>query len=614
MKKHLIAGAMGLAFAGTALAEPIETIIVTGAKTPITQAKFAGQAIVIDAATIHQSKAVSLSELLKGVAGIAISQSGGLGALSELRMRGSESNHTLIMLNSIPLNDLGQGGVANLAHLAVNNIARIEIIKGGQSALWGSGAIGGVINIITTAGDDNSSQLSAEISEHNGARVSANHQQNSGNIKFSVGLAYQTTAGENISVTGDENDGYDNLQLNSRGSIQLSSDSELSYSALVTDAKNEYDAAGPVDADNYSDVQQQQLQLQWAWQQGAIKHTVGVNHNAQKSASYNANVFASEATSSVQTASWLSHLPLTRGHINLQGEYLHQEFENDVVDTQWGDPNQRQDNRIVSAIIDTAYDLSDSLTINASARFDDNQLFDDASSINLGGVWQVMPTVSVFSSYSEAVKNPTFTEIFGYTPASFIGNPNLKPESSTTVEVGANLYLENWTLSISRYDSALEQEIGTQYNADFTSTSFNAVNDSDRRGTELSLQGELMDWSVNASYAHSKSLQSDNTAEFRRPENAGQVQLSRIFYDDKLSVFLQGTYQGSQRNNNFNVWPYEVVTLSSYTLLNSTLTYNFTPEVSAYFKAFNLLGNDYQDVLGYQGRGRTLSLGVTYSL
>ena len=149
MKKHLVAGSIGLALAGNALAEPIETIIVTGAKTPITQTKFAGQAIVIDAETIRKSKAISLSELLKGVAGIAISQSGGLGALSELRMRGSESNHTLIMLNGMPLNDLSQGGVANLAHLAVNNIARIEIIKGGQSALWGSGAIGGVINIIT---------------------------------------------------------------------------------------------------------------------------------------------------------------------------------------------------------------------------------------------------------------------------------------------------------------------------------------------------------------------------------------------------------------------------------------------------------------------------------
>ena len=190
-----------------------------------------------------------------------------------------------------------------------------------------------------------------------------------------------------------------------------------------------------------------------------LRHTVGVNHNAQNSASYSDNVFASEATSLVQTASWLSHLPLSRGHVNVQGEYLHQEFENDVVNTQWGDPNQRQDNRIVSAIIDTAYDLSDTLTINASARFDDNQLFDDASSINLGAIWQVLPTVSVFSSYSEAVKNPTFTEIFGYTPASFIGNPNLKPESSTTVEVGANLHLDDWTLSISRYDSAQSKRL-----------------------------------------------------------------------------------------------------------------------------------------------------------
>ena len=616
MKKSLSAVAVSTVFAAAIQAAPIERILVTGSKSPITTSQFSGSVDIIDAETIRNAQAISVVELLQGVAGIAISQSGGLGALSEIRMRGSESNHTVVMLNGVPVNDLGQGDLANLTHLAINSIERIEIIKGGQSALWGTGAIGGVINIVTNDGSVDNTDVLATIGENNQANIQLNHQKKVGKHQLSLGVSHVSSEGENFATAGDERDGYRNNNLTGRGVFNLSPHTKIDLNLHITNSTNHFDSDTDYDGQlndtaQFTDVEQHQAQIKVSHQSDFLTQTVSLNQNKQTSTTFNGIDLSGEASSDVKTLSWLGHKTLNdRHHLNVQVEYQTQDFAN-AGPVVFGDPNQQRDNVIISKIVDGLIALTPNINLTASFRHDDNDIYDHSTSYNLGSKVTVASNASVYASVSKAVKNPSFTETFGYFPASFIGNPNLKPEHAQSLEVGATYSLETWQFDVSLYRSTLQDEILTQFNADFTSTSVNSSGNSEREGVELSVNGNLFGWDLYSSYGYNDSSQG-NVAEARRPKNVGQLRLQRKVLDGKGNVFLQANHQGSQLDTNFG--SFAQVTLDSYTLFNASFTYSLNTTTDVIIKGFNLFDEDYQDVFGYQGRGRNLSLGVRYSL
>lgn len=618
MKPSISIVALLSAMSTSLVAKPIETILVTGSKTPITTSQFSGAVDIIDATTIKASQATTLSELLRGFGGIAISQSGGDGALSEIRMRGSESNHTIIMVNGVPINDLGQGDLANLAHIAINTIERIEIIKGGQSALWGSGAIGGVINIITAQGEATESKITLSTGNNANRLVSFNRQQTLGKSQFSVGLQYRSTDGENISMSGDEDDGYDNLNLATAGQYQLSGNDTLSFSLNVSDAENHFDSDSdfdgkPNDTDEFTQVKQHQALIKWQHDAESMKHIVTLAQNKQENTTYNGDSFNGEASSDIQTLSWLVHTPLKdNSHLNLQIEYQKQDFANRAP-VVWGDPNQQRSNNIASGIVDSIIALKKDWNLTLSGRLDSNEIYKDSNSYNLGSNYRLNDSVRFFTSYSKAVKNPTFTETYGYTPASFIGNPNLTPETAKTFEIGSSIEWQGWDFDISFYDSQLNDEIVTLFLPTFESTTENLDSDSKRKGAEVSISGDWQGWNITTRYGYNSASQAGED-EKRRPQNTGQVQLQKDFMDDALSFFLQASYQSKQLDTDFGPFPALDVTLPGYTLLNSTVSYQVTDKLTGFFKATNIGDKQYQDVFGYRGLGRQFSLGFSYNL
>jgi vitamin B12 transporter len=603
--------------ASTLAQENLETIVITGARSPIEKMHLAGTVHIIDSQMIEASKAIDVADLLRGLGGVSISQSGGKGALSEIRVRGSESNHVLVLIDGVEVNDLGQGDLANFAHLSLNNVERIEILKGSQSALWGSGAVGGVINIISKKGQgQTSATLHAELGEADSQRIAASVNGSKEALSYSGSISHFETDGQNISLSGAEKDGYRNDQLSANLNYQLSAESSLSFGIRYLEAKNEFDDFVPSDADNHTDVEQTNLRLIWSYapRDNIWQQELGFHYTANQNENFANQIFDNSNESDKRRLYWQNQFNYHQdGSIILVAEHAVEDFQY-AGPTDFGDPNQRQTNTINSLIADWFQQINGHLSATFSARYDNNSEYDNAESYRAGLSYRPSEEIKLFISAGQSVKNPTFTEIFGFFPASFTPNPELEPETSKSWEVGAQVnFSADWQAEISLYDTQLESEIITVFAADFTSSSVNADGKSNRKGVDLSVSGHFGSVIVDFNYGYIDAHQptsfgSGQTREQRRSQNTASIALNYRFDNDKANFYMQGAYQSRQLDTDFNT--FSTVSLGGYTLVNATLSYQLDDAWEVYFRAENLADKKYQDIVGFSGEERRIYLGA----
>lgn len=603
----------------------IENILIIGAKTPIEQAQLAGTYTIINSEQIQQSQAFELTDLLRGMAGISVSQSGGKGSLNEIRLRGSESNHVLVLIDGVEINDQGQGGLANFGNINLENVERIEILKGAQSALWGSGAIGGVISITSkAAGSELAGGLKVEVGENASQRLSADISGQAKSVRYSLAASYFDTDGENISREGDEADGYQNKQVNGQLNWQVTDSSGLQFNVRLLDSRNEFDkydqATGrPADSEKYTDVKQQSGKLVWHFKpsDSLWQHQLGVQYSQSDNQSFSEGAFDSLSKSDKQRWYWQSHFAYQKkSHANFVIEHVSEDFKQ-RGSNDFSDPNQDQKNSIDSAILDVLHQFNDKINVSASGRIDNNDIYDNANSYQLGLAYTPTRSIKLFATAGQAVKNPTFTETFGFFPASFIGNEQLKPEQSSSWELGGQFSLaSNLTFDLSYYEADLENEIKTVFLPDFTSTPINIDGDSKRKGVELALNAYLGDLTIYASYGYSDTEQLDATnklqAELRRAKNLASLRFNYSFLANKVNVNVQANYQSKQLDNNFATFPATLVELGGYTLVNAAIAYQITPDVKLTARVENLFDKAHEDVFGYVGQSRAAYVGISY--
>jgi vitamin B12 transporter len=606
----------------------IETISITGSRIPVDKSTLAGSVSFINAETIAASGAATVTDLLRTFASVNLSQSGPTGTLTEVRFRGSESNHILVLVDGVEINDIAQGGLVDFAHILVSDVERIELLRGPQSALWGTSAVSGVISITTKKAEiTGQHKLSSNIGLGNQStkKMGVSYRTKQDDLSVSANINHYKTDGDNIAREGNEEDGYKNTSFNANVVYQASSQHKLTFNARIVDFYTEFDnidfaSTGlPTDADNYSNGDQLNALIRWDFKLSQSIWSQSLSYQMSRSATdnFSSDAFSGGSVGKTQRLNWINYIDLgNKDFINIGLDAVKEDFEQ-TGPIGFGDPNQQQKNQTISILSDGQYEVISDLYASYSARADNSDEFDNAESFRIGLNYNLNDKLKVFVSRGKAIKNPTFTERFGFFPGTFVGNSALIPESSYASEFG--LLFTGFSLvnaEFTYFKTQLENEING-FVFDPSSGGFTAQNiaeTSTRHGFELSLYGDWERLSWKASYAYLEA-NAPSEIELRRSRHSGSATVDYSL-NSRNNLYFQADYTGSKQDRFFPPFPNpsEIIGLDPYWLVSANYHYQHSESLKLGIRVDNLLNEEFEDVVGFVGQSRKVVLNLHYQL
>lgn len=617
--------------------------IVTAARIPVTVGESGSSVSVINRTDIEERSPIFLTDLLRDVPGLAVSRLGGSGKLTNVRVRGAESNQVLVLIDGIEANDISGDDAFDFSHLQASGIERVEIVRGPQSALWGSDALAGVINIVTTQSDKPwQADVATEAGSFGTLRTNANLGAAGPNYHGNLGLGYYDSRGTNTSRNGAEADGYRNGTLNLKLDWQPLQRLRLDFSGRLVDARNEHDndlgLGIPSDTPGVSRVFQSYVgtRAQLSTFDGHWVHSVNWTWSRNDNQDKDPAVFQDGSTAGDKYAvnyqsTWNFATPgfLDAQHVFTAAlNYEKQEFKQRGPVTVFGDPNQDRAYDMAGYIGEYRLRLAEVYLLSASARYDDNSAFADIGTYRLSFTREIPQTgTSVGVSYGTGQKNPTFIERFGFSSGglfspTFIGNASLRPEQSKGWELRVNqaLFADKLLLGATYFHEQLQDEInGFVVDPTFTlATALNLNGTSKRQGVELSTQARLSSQvSLNAAYTYLDSTQIDASTrrrvdEIRRPHHQGSVSLNLVTSDRRGNLNLHLSYSGEQVDDIF-LPPFFAparARLDPIPLAGVSASYRIAPYLTLFGRVENMFNERYEEVFGFRGEGVSAFLGV----
>jgi vitamin B12 transporter len=617
--------------------EPVslDDVLVTATLVPVAREDIAASVTVITREEIEQRQVKYLSDLLRDVPGFAVSQSGGPGSLTQIRVRGAESNQLLVLMDGVRANDPASGDEFQFEFASTANIERIEIIRGPQSAIWGTDALAGVINIIRRKDvQEDYLNASAESGSFDSLDLAVDGGIARDRLRLSGGITYMDTDGTNISREGDEDDGADNTTANLAADYDLTEAWALQFNGQHVDATSEFDdfdnfvTGLPTDADRVSKIKRDYLkgEARWTPVDSAFSGSFTLGWLDSNNDSFADGAFTgSTAADTLEMRAQFNALLGDRAAKNHRLSLL---IEQDDVDFSqrgeafpWGDPNQDQAYSVTGIAAEYIGKPTDSFTWTINGRQDDYSDLGDVFTWQLAASQRLSDNLRLRASTGTGSKAPTFIERFGYYPGFFIGNPDLKAESSSAWEVGLewDLWEESLVLGAAWFDQELEDEIDG-FVFEPNSGLFTAVNkaaDSDRQGLELTAAGQWNEaFSLTASYTYLDANETDaggqRVPETRRPEHMASLNANYDFADLRGNLNLNIVYNGEQLDNYFPppfYLPQQVV-MDNYTTVDIAGSWKLTDWLEATARVSNLFDEEYEELLGFARAGRAVYAGL----
>ena len=604
----------------------IEEVLVLANHLP-TDANNIGSSISsIDTNDFARQANFDVSQLLRTVPNMSVNRAGPLGALTQVRIRGAEANHTLVLIDGIEVNDVGNGSEFNFAHLAGADISRIEVLRGPQSARFGADTIGGVIGIFTNQAAEPGVKThvnleSGSFKTHYGSAGVSVAQPHGKNLwTGQLNVSRMISDGYSASPLGNENDGFEDSSA--RGSVGYQwGDASL---VKVTLSQTEIDAQGDeqdfdfpstatqglvIDADQNNASKQRFANFLLKTEYFGWQQQLSISETKNRSRFFDTGTLVSglngeRSKVDLQTSKLVEVGDLTHSLL-IGAQYEGRKFENiypSITGANYA-AKDRQQSFIGEYVLQTA-----SRSIALSVRADDNQRFDNATTARVTFSQNLPQNLRLHSSWGQGIANPTFFELFGFTPNSFTGNPNLQPEESTSWDLGltGSLLSGRVGFDLTYFSADLTNEIETVFDmTTFTSSPANQTGNSQRHGWEMSMDAAINEQlSVTAHWNFLHSRDPDARVEVRRPEKSGSVSLHYASTNDQGRVSLQVLHNGKNQDSEFIFsTTQDRVTLASYTLVNLSASYDLKPNVTLYLRGENLLDDDYQEVFGYQAPG-----------
>jgi vitamin B12 transporter len=401
----------------------LDPVVVTATRVARTADETLASVTVITRKDIEQKQAQSLTDLVRGLPGIQIADNGGPGKTTSLYMRGTNDSHVLVLIDGVRLGS-ATAGSSPLQDIPLDQIERIEIVRGPRAALYGSDAIGGVIQIFTRKGVQPTS-LSLTAGSRSTFDGSASTGLGTADQWLNVGTSGYTTHGINVGASANEpdSDGYTRGTMNLRGGKRFGENLDVDLQAMHTEGRNKYDGTP-----NITDIQQDLYA-------GNLRYAPTENYTTRLklaqtldgSRNFKDDTFSSRFDTRRNLATWQNELTLAPGHQLVGG--LDYQYDRVISSTHYD-----RDNRTNKAVF--AQYLADlkSFDLQFAARHDQNEQFGDHNTGSTAVGYTVSPALHLRASYGTAFKAPTFNDL--YYPSA--GNPDLKPEKSRSSELGAS--------------------------------------------------------------------------------------------------------------------------------------------------------------------------------
>lgn len=584
---------------------------------------------VFNRSAIEDRQTRFLVDLLREAPGIAVNRGGAIGGVAQIRMRGAEGNHTLTLLDGVDLSDPFQGEF-DFSTLSAEGIERIEVLRGEQSALYGSDAIGGVINVIPRRG---AGRLAGGVLVEGGSfsttRLGAD--VGAGNAAFDIfgSVSRFHSGGTNVSRFGTEADGARTLSgLVNAGwrvseNLELRGIVRLAESVFETDPQDfRFPARATqglvIDADETGRIEQKTAALSathtargGAW---TNKFSYAFTDAERESRGDGEVTFSTDGRR--DRFSWASAAAFSIGaaenRVTAAFDWKRETYLN-VALAAPGPENERR--RLHNRGLVLAYDaVWRNFAFGAAYRYDDNSRFRDAETYRLQASLGLGESgARIRGAYGTGIKNPTNFELFGFNPTRFIGNPALKPESSRGWDIGLEqIFLnERARLAVTYFKARLADEIFTAFLPGFVSTPQNRTSISPRQGIELSLDARLAPpLSLNGSFSWIDAEEAGER-ELRRPRVTAALGLTYRFIDERVSATLAMRYTGTQDDSEFvSTTPQTRARLDDFLLVNLSASFDLTPRVTLFGRIENLLDQSYEEIFSYRSPGRSAYAGT----
>ncbi|MCL6740296.1 TonB-dependent receptor [Sphingomonas sp. RB56-2] len=594
-------------------------IVVTASRAEESISDTPASVTVIDEKRIERLGAPSIPELLRLVPSVAVGVSGPAGSLTQVRIRGAEANHSLLFVEGIRANDPASGNEPRFELLNADLASRIEIVRGPQSALWGSEAIGGVVAVSGPAPGAGGSQAFVEGGSHSTWRGAGRTEAGDADGGISIGIAGQRSDGID-SFDGDgDRDGYYNYGLRMAGRYRAAPSLLIGTSGFAIKGKSEFDgflSAFPFPHGDTLDKSRTGMAAGRLFAEYGQRETSYAIASAGLLGSSNRNYLDDEFLN--KTTAHRRTLSLEGGHRLGKHQLIGAiESERETFEARGNYPNQDQARHHESLTLEwRAADIGP-VSGGVAVRHDIFSRFKDATSIRASLRADVGHGISLAASYGDGISQPTFFDLFGFSPDRFVGNPALKPESSRGGEVSLRYATDQIGGALTYFHQRLKDEIATIFLPDFTSTAINAEGKSKRQGVEL--EGYYQPWAalrltVNYAWLDASEPQvgGGQLRETRRPKHSGSVALDGA--KGRLSYGAAIAYTGERTDDDFDFFPAESVRLDAYWLASAKVAYRLTDRIEAHLRVANAFDDDYQDVFGYRTEGRSVFGGLRVAL
>jgi vitamin B12 transporter len=609
MKKYQLLIALLCAVISFAHAESeisLDEVIVTATRLEQPLNQTLSSTSVITREDIKNSQVADVASILSSVAGVEISQAGGTGKASSLYLRGSEATQVLVLLDGVRINT-ATFGTTSIEHLMLDQIERIEIVRGNVSSLYGSEAIGGVIQIFTKQGQGEPVfNFSAGAGTHGTQRMAAGFAGSREKTDFSLQLSKYTTEGisaidQNINTSANpDKDGYQNTSLSANIRHSINSDHSLTFGIFNSLGHNQYDSAfGPASDVNTNETRLGKLsitsdnRLNETWQ-SKLQLAKGTDSyrdftNGEPTA-YFGNTSSLFQTDNLQLI-WSNQLTLgDKKKLLLGVEHLDQRVTSDMQ------PGYDQTERKVNSLFVGYTGRYVAHQIQANLRQDHNSQFGTANTGLIGYGYIFTETWRATTSYSTAFRAPTFNDL--YWPGAGASNPALKPEQSRNTEAGLRYAKEKRNIDAVYFDNQTHNLISLDSN--WTPQNINQARIS---GIELSYAEQFSDTGlkVSAVSQNARDLTTDTMLQ-RRANQYGNLSVTQKF--GAMQLGAQWQYSAARRDN--------TKTLDSYHVFNLTAAYAFNKQTKLTLRADNITDQNNSTVYGYTPLGRTFFINLSY--